>query len=159
MVTVTVEGTRAGPVHGLVTTLKRKLEVGTTRVREQSLESIGLERVAVLVAGWLVGSVLSYVTIANAADFGFSIFDALFLAIWIGTIVFATIFFFRRDRLEPPALELVPRAEEDAPPQKKEGGDGPVLGARDWLQDHPIVSILGVLALGVAGNLIANALS
>lgn len=158
-VSVVVEGTRAGPVHGLVTTLQRKLEGGVERVREQPLGPYGAERIVVLIIGWVVGLGLTYLTIDSIRKFGFDVFYAAFLGIWIGAIVLATGFFLSRERADPPHLELVPQSDEDKPPPKLEAQTGPILRTRDWLGNHPIVSIVGVLAVGVVGNLIANALN
>jgi hypothetical protein len=159
-VSASVEGPKATVVHGLVSTLQRKLEPGVGRVRKPPKRPPELEHFLWLMGGWLIALVViglgvwSTLEYSPGFDFGF-----FFLGLIAGgTAYVGTDVFIDRGYPQPPALQLVPASEEDAPAPEPDNR-GPVLKGRDWLRRHPLLTLLGVVVVGVASNLISGAIS
>jgi hypothetical protein len=157
---VEAKGPRPTVVHGLVSALQRKLEPGVGRVRTPPKRPPELEHFVWLLGGWLVALIVVGLAVWSAVEYGPGFDFGFFLmglvagfASYIGTG-----FYLDRGHPRPPNLQLVPASEEDTPPPEPDER-GPVLRGRDWLRRHPLLTLLGVVVVGVASNLISGAIS
>jgi len=156
---VRVEGPSATVVHGLVTTLKRKLEPGVERVRQpppQHASAVNWFALLFCIAG---AGGLIYLGVRSIVEFGWDWFYAIMIPLVLFVPVLGLSMFYDRDPApSPETLELVPVADEEKLPPPPDDR-GPVIRGRDWLRRHPILTLLGVVVVGVASNLISNAIS
>lgn len=156
-VEASVGGPSATVVHGLVSTLQRKLDLGVGRVREQPLLPRTWDHWGALVLGWLFGLILGFLVVRSADEYGWDWIYVLFLLMASVGPLMGTAYFYDRIRPAPEALELVPEVDEAKPPPEPDRR-GPILQGRDWLRRHPILTLLGVIIIGVASNLVSNAI-
>jgi hypothetical protein len=155
---VRVEGPRPTIVHGLVSTLKRKLEAGVDRVRHPPPKRPSPFNWAALLIPLGGSCGLIYFITRGVIEYGFDLGWALLYLLSLFLPLFGLAGFFDRGiQPGPKTLELVPEADEDKPPPEPDTR-GPVLRARDWLKDHPILGLAGGLVLAVVGDLISRAI-
>jgi hypothetical protein len=154
-VNVRVRGRRASVVHGLVTTLQRKLEPGVGRVRKQPLEPFPAENYVFLVVGWALGGGVGYLLARSFIDYGVDPVGAALAALVAVAPIMGTVLFFDRSRPSPPRLQLVLASEEDAPAPPPDDR-GPILLARDWLKKHPLLALAGTLVVAIGANLVTQ---
>lgn len=151
-----VDGERAALVHGLTTTLERKLRPGVDRVRKQPLERRAPADVAVFGFTLVAAAGMAVLLVKLVIEYGFDLGSALLCVIVLLLVAFSWAQLMPpRRRLRPPHLELVPARDESAPAPDPDDR-GPILRSRDWVRQHPIIGLIGSIAIAVVATAIAN---
>ena len=128
-------------------------------VREQPLKPFDMGNLVVMGIAVTGAGGVGYLVIRGMSEYGVDAVSITLLVLVVMMLLVGLGLGLYRERPHPPPLELVPQSEEESGPIESDGQSGPIIRTRDWLRRHPVMTLVGVLALGVVGNLIANAIS